>query len=270
MSTRAATGLIDRRRAVTAARHRRRRTMLLALVATAASVVGTWWIASGPLLSVSNVQISGYRQPDQATVARTIQIAARHGTMLRLPTVAVREALSPYPWVADVSVHHNWPRGVDVQIVQATPAAIAITADGRRLVVSDGGRILGEQSDAEANLPRFMVRAGRIGAWLTSPEQRAPFEFLAAMSPGVAGRVQDLRVEGGVVVGRLEDGPELRLGPPRAMWAKGRAVEAVVSAPRLAEPLASAEYLDVSAPKQPTLAGFTTPDTPDDEPSTQG
>ena len=54
----------------------------------------------------------------------------------------------------------------------------------------------------------------------------------------------------------LAGGAELKLGPPRQLWAKGRALEAVLDSPKIAEKLALAGYLDVSAPKQPTLGGF--------------
>ncbi len=255
MSTRAATGLIDRRRAVRHARHRRRRTALLGVVAGSAVVAGVWWLGSGPLLSVTSVEISGYRQADQALIVRTAQIAARHGTMLKLPTVAVREALGRYPWVQDVSVHHNWLRGIDITIVQATPAAVAITGDGRRLVVSRAGRVLGDAGETR-DLPAYRVPSLTVGAWLRGPAQRAPFEFLSAMSAAAGRRVHELRLEHGVVVGRLATGAELKLGPPRQLWAKGRAVEAVLDSPKVAEKLATAGYLDVSAPKQPTLGGL--------------
>jgi POTRA domain-containing FtsQ-type protein len=258
---------MDRRRAVRHARHRRRRTALLGVVAGSAIVAGGWWLGTGPMLSVTSVEISGYRQPDQPTILRTVQIAARHGTMLRLPTVEVRESLARYPWVQDVSVHHNWLRGIDVRIVQATPAAIAVTGDGRRLVVSDAGRVLGEASEV-GGLPTYRVPALTVGAWLRGPAQRAPFEFLRAMSPEAGRRVHDLRLEQGVVIGRLATGADLRLGPPRQLWAKGRAVEAVLGNPRITEKLATAGYLDVSAPKQPTLGGF--PADTSTVPSTEG
>jgi hypothetical protein len=258
---------MDRRRAVRLARVKRRRTALLSLVAGSAVVLGAWWVGTGPMLSVSSVRISGYRQADQAKILRTVQIASRHGTMLRLPTVAVREALAPYPWVQDVSVHHNWLRGLDVRVVQATPAAVALTADGRRLVISDTGRVLGPDM-ANRALPVYRVPSLKVGSWVRGPAQRGPFEFLTAMDPDTARRVRELRYEGGIVLGQIADGPELRLGPPRQLWAKGRAVEAVLGSAKIADKLQAAEYLDVSSPKQPTLGGIPADEQP--TPSTEG
>lgn len=267
MSTRAATGLIDRRRTVRAARHRRRRTALLCVVAGSAAVAGMWWLGNGPLLSVTSVEISGYRQPDQAQLLRVVQIASHDGTMLKLPTVSVRQALERYPWVQEVSVHHSWPRGIDVKIVQATPAAIALTGDGRRLIVSRSGRVLGVDTKNQV-LPTYRTSSVEVGAWLRGPAQRAPFEVVTAMSSATGRRVRDLRLERGVIVGRLDGGPNLILGPPRQLWAKGRAVEAVLANAAIAKKLASAEYLDVSAPHQPMLGGIRVDG--QDAPSTEG
>jgi cell division septal protein FtsQ len=257
VSTRAATGLLDRRRAVVAARHRRRRTALIGVLAAGAAVAGAWWVATGPLLSIGSVNISGYRQPDQARLVETARIAARDGTMLRLPTVSVREALTRFPWVEDVRVHHNWPRGVDIQVLTATPAAIAVTPGGARLVVSDSGRILGPDTSG-LRLPLFRMPAGPVGQPLRGHAQRAPYLFLTAMSPATARRVRDLGLAGGVVTGRIVDGPELRIGPPEALWAKARALEAILAStrPTVVDGLAGAEYLDLSSPAQPTLGGL--------------
>lgn len=264
---RAGTAMIDRRRAVRHARHRRRRTMLLCGVAATATLLGAWWIGTGPVLSLTAVNISGYQQPDQAVVARTVQIAARHGTMLKLPTVAVREALAAYPWVEDVHLSHNWLRSADVTIVQATPVAVALTADGRRILVSSSGRALGVDGRGR-ELPTYRVPNLTIGAWLRGSAERAPFTVLTSMSPVAARRVRDLRLQNGVLVGRLAHGTELKLGPPTELWAKSRALEAVLRGPKIAEDLAVATYLDVSAPKQPTLGGV--PESDAGEASTEG
>lgn len=230
--------------------------MLLVAVAGSAVLTGGWWLSTGPMLAITSVQISGYTQPDQAEMVRTVQIVARRGTMLRLPTVDVREALvARYPWVQDVALHHNWLRGVDVKVTQATPAAVVTTGDGRRLVVSDAGRVLGEDQ-GNRKLPTYALGSLAVGAHLRGSAQRAPFEVLTAMSPDTARRVRDLRLQGGVLVAQIADGPELRLGPPRQLWAKGRSVDAVLGSKSIAAKVAAAEYLDVSSPKQPTLGGI--------------
>ena len=179
----------------------------------------------------------------------------------------MREALERFPWVQEVSVHHTWPRGMDVSIVQATPAAIALTGDGRRLVVSDSGRVLGVDT-TNRDLPTYRAPSLQVGARLRGPAQRAPFQVVTAMSSAAGRRVRDLRFERGVIVGRIEGGPKLILGPPRQLWAKGRAIEAVLTNRAIAKDLVGAEYLDVSAPNQPMVGGL--PADGQDVPSTEG
>jgi cell division septal protein FtsQ len=254
MSTRVSTGLLDRRKTVIARRHQRRRTTLLVAIVVAALLAGGWWIATGPLLRVTQVNISGYSQVDQSRIARTVQIAARSGTMLQLPTVSVREALASSPWVEDVEVHHNWPNAIDVRITQATPIAVAIAEDGSRLLVSESGRVLGE-SDLDAALPTFQIGQAAVGSWLSRPSLVAPFQLITAMDPEVARRVKDLRMEGGLMQARLEDGLEIRLGPPTLAWQKGRAVEAMLTAALANEDLAASQYIDLTVPGKPMLGG---------------
>lgn len=254
MSTRVSTGLLDRRRTVTARRHQRRRTTLLVAIVIAAILAGAWWIATGPLLRVSQVNISGYTQADQSRVTRTVQIAARSGTMLQLPTVAIRRALESSPWVEAVEVHHNWPKAIDVTITPATPTAVAITEEGGRLVVSDSGRVLGE-ADVDSPLPTFQIGQAAIGSWLNGPTLRAPFQVLSAMDPAVATRVKDLRMDGGLMRARLEDGLEIRLGPPTLAWQKGRALEAMLTAAKATKDLAASQYIDLTVPSKPMLGG---------------
>jgi cell division septal protein FtsQ len=254
MSTRVSTGLLDRRKTVIARRHQRRRTTLLVIVVVAALLAGGWWIATGPLLRVSQVNIFGYSQVDQSRIARTVQIAARSGTMLQLPTVAVREALASSPWVEGVEVHHNWPKAIDVRITQATPIAVAIAEDGSRLLISESGRVLGE-SDLDTALPTFQIGQAAVGSWLSRPSLRAPFQLISAMDPEVARRVKDLRMEGGLMRARLEDGLEIRLGPPTLAWQKGRALEAMLTAALATEDLAASQYIDLTVPGKPMLGG---------------
>ncbi len=237
-----------------ARRHQRRRTMLLCAVALSALLSGGWWIATGPLLGISHVNVSGYDNADQARVVRTIQISARSGTMLRLPTVAVREALANSPWVEGVEVHHNWPRGVDVRITQAKPAAVAVTDEGRHVIVATSGRVLAAADDA-TELPTLRVATAPIGGYLTGPARREPFQLLSAMEPSVARKLQDLRVTGQSMSATLADGFEVKLGPPSQGWEKGRALEAMLTATKAQDDFAKHAYIDLTIPSRPMLGG---------------
>lgn len=259
MTTGVSTRLVDRRRAEMAVRHRRRRTILLGAIAGTAVVAGAWWVATGPLMTVSHVSVTGYTQPDQAQVVRAIQAAARDGNALSLPTAEIERALAGAPWVASVEVRHDLPRGLKVHIVENTPRAVALTADGTRYLLSAEGRILAggtAVTPEHANtLPQVHVTAASVGDHLPAGAERAPLTVAVAISPDVSARVRDLRVQGGVLTGRLLSGPQLRFGPPIDLQRKARALDALLADPEAQEVLTQARYVDLSSPERPIADG---------------
>lgn len=256
MTTNISTRLMDRRARFVARRHQRRRTTLLGAVACSAACAGFWWIATGPALTVRHVSISGYTQPDQAAVVEAIQVGAVTGDALHLPVQRIRAALADSPWVEDVAVAHDWPRGVSVRITQATPAAIVTTASGERLLVSGKGRVLGPVGEDPVDLPVMTVDRAAVGESLIGI-RRAPVTLAAALSPDVRGAVRDLRVRAGVLAGRLDaDGTELRFGKLTDLWRKGRALDALLSTPTSQGLVRKAAYVDLSNAERPVLGGL--------------
>jgi len=257
MTSGVSTRLVDRRREVVAARHRRRRTMLLGCVATAAAASGAWWIATGPVMTVSNIAITGYDLPDQAKVIRAVQIASVGADALHVPTAEVERALAGMPWVADVSVSRDLPRGLNVRITKADSGAVAVTDDGRRFIVSRTGRVLQAESGASttAQLPEIRLPKVRVGQWLPAGAGRVALSVAVSVSPDVSARVRDLRVENGVLSGRLSDGPQVRFGQPINLRQKARALDAILASPVAQADLADAEYIDLSAPDRPIMGG---------------
>ncbi len=259
MTTGVSTRLVDRRRAEMAVRHRRRRTVLLGGIAGAALLAGSWWVATGPLMKVSHVSVTGYTQPDQSRVVRAIQVAARNGDAFHLPTVEIERALAAAPWVSSVQVHRDLPRGLKVHIVESTPRVVAIAADGTRYLVSGEGRVLGGGDRVtpahSEDLPQVHVTKATVGDYLPSGAERAPLTVAVAVSPDVSARVRDLRVQGGVLTGRLLSGPEIRFGPPIDLQRKARSLDALLADPKAQEVLATARYVDVSSPERPIADG---------------
>lgn len=247
--------LLDHRRRVRADVHQRRRNVLLGLVVTAAVCAAAWWVATGPPMRVANVAISGYSQADQARVVQAIQVAAAEGDALRLPVQRIRAAVQPMPWVEDVSVAHDWPRGVIVHLTQATPAAVAVV-DGERWLVSTKGRVLDRQEEAVA-LPEVMVPSLTRGEWLRG-ERSAGLRLVLAISPDVRPSVRGLHVNpGGLLVGRLaQNGVELRFGPPTDLWKKGRSLDTLLANTETRQLLNRAEYVDLSTGDAPVFGGI--------------
>jgi len=256
VSDRVSGALLDRRRAVRFARERRRRTIALAVLAGGAVVAGVWWTSTGPLLRMRHVSITGYTRPDQALLIQTVRIAARDGTMTRLPVQRVRAALARFPWVESVDVGHDWPFGMTVHVHQARPAAVVAGAGGASALVSADGRVLGPVEPA-GHLPGIDLGATtlRTGEWLRGTSARAPLGFVRRLPAGLAGRVDRLRLESGVIVGQLAGGPELRLGTPDDLALKARALQALLRTVNPKDQRASA-YVDLSVPDRPALGGL--------------
>ncbi len=259
MTTGVSTRLVDRRRTEMAVRHRRRRTILLGAIAGMAAAAGAWWVATGPFMTVSHVSVTGYTQPDQARVVDAIRVAARDGNALRLPASEIERAVAGAPWVASVDVSRDLPRGLKVHIVESTPRAVAVAADGGRYLLSADGRVLAggaavtpEHADA---LPQMHVTAASVGDHLPAGVERAPLTVAVSVSPDVSARVRDLRVQGGVLTGRLLSGPELRFGPPIDLHRKARALDALLANPDAQKDLAQARYVDLSSAGAPYLDG---------------
>lgn len=258
MSSNVSTRLLDRRRRSVADRYQRRRTVVLGAIAACATGAGVWWIATGPVLQVRHVAISGYREADQAAVVQSVQVAAATGDALHLPVQRIRTALRDAPWVEDVRVRHDWPNGVTVAITPATPAVIAITSGGDRWIVSSHGRVLAQEEEtAQRDLPQMTIDAVSRGQWLKGPQQLAPVRLAAALSKDVRGIVRNLHVQDGVLIGQLATtGTELRFGQLTDLWRKGRSLDALLAAPSTQPTLTKTDYIDLSNAERPVFGGL--------------
>ncbi len=228
---------------------------MLALIVAAAAAAGGWWLLTGPLLAVNNVEVEGYDQPDRAALEAALAAAATRGTVVALPVDDLRAVAVRFPWVGDLVVRRDLPRGLRVEIIMARPAAVAVPERGDPVLVTEGGVVLGP-AGTDRDLPRFRtadVTAPAAGAVITG-EARAALRFAAAAEREVAARLRSLRLERGRLLGRLEAGPRLRLGPPERLPAKARSLAAVLNhLPPETE--RAATYLDLSVPERPALVG---------------
>lgn len=251
---------IARRRNAVRRAHRRR-MVATGAVGVVCAAFG-YWLATGPVLTVSGVTLHDYERSDAAQLEQVLsQAAERGGSLLAPPVGAIRRAALTSPWVKDVVVRRDWPMGLSVEVIPATPAVVARTASGSAVLISEDGRVMGPApADAALGtiaLPRtFTATAGAA----VPPPTRAVVRFMDALDPELAARVTTIGVRGGIVVGQLRDGPQLRLGTPDHMVDKATAVVSVV-AQVSADDLRAAPYLDASVPSRPVLgaAGIDNP-----------
>ncbi|HMM48909.1 MAG TPA: FtsQ-type POTRA domain-containing protein [Miltoncostaeaceae bacterium] len=245
--------LRERRRRVRRAEGRRRRHRLLWALGTLGVVVLAVWALTGPLLAVHGVSVRGYDRADRDRVVAALTGAGESGGMLSPPRARMEQAVAGFPWVEGITVVRHWPRSLGVQVTQARPLAYARGTDGRVVVVSRTGRVL---EDGDGKMPlgwlALSESAPAVGARLDAG-QTAALGFLAALEPAQAAAIADLQVtQDGLLMARVVDGPQLRLGHPTRLAAKATAALLVLSA-LSADERARADYIDLSVPEHPAV-----------------
>lgn len=244
--------LQQRRRSIVRARGRRRRSWVLTALGVAAGLVVLYWVATGPLLAVHQVDVRGYARDDSADLVRALEDAAGEGTVIVPATAQLRRVAERFPWVESISVSRTWPRGLRVDVVQARPVAV-VSFGAQAALVSASGRVLGPVTGGE-RLGVVRLRAAAPEAGGSLPEiERAVLPLLANLPAKLGARIEDLQVDrSGVVTAALADGPPLRLGRAERMAAKATALRLMV-ADVPARELALAAYIDLSVPENPAL-----------------
>lgn len=250
--TRPHPAVVERRRAVARAQGRRRRSGALLVLGTLAVAAVLWWIATGPLVAVHGVSVSGYDRSDRGALTKALETAAEEGTVLSPASGAMAAAAREFPWVDSISVARSWPRSLSVRVVPATPVAVAAFED-QAVLVSAAGRVLGIK-DGTSGLGWLKLSEAPPAAGGTLPAgARAELAFMAAAAPDVARRIRRLHPAGdGTIVGSLTGGPELRLGAPERMPAKAQSLGLLLAA-LSAEEESTASYIDLTIPENPAL-----------------
>lgn len=226
------------------------------------------WIVSGPLLGISTVTVQGYTGKQQAAVQQTAELVAGTGSMVRLPRGDMRRALTRFPGVLDASIERDGLRSISVEVEMGDPVAVLSLASGQRYLLSPSGQVMGA-AEGTAGLPVIRVASYPPGGVLAEPGQRAALTFIGWLPPEYAGRLRNVRGEGGRLFATLANGLELRIGPPTDLAEKAQALVAVLSQAD-PEALSAAAYLDISNPGRPMLGSKVVPLTDEGGTSTTG
>ena len=226
------------------------------------------WIVSGPLLGISTVAVQGYTGKQQAAVQQTAELVAGTGSMVRLPRGDMRRALTRFPGVVDAAIERDGLRSISVEVEMGDPVAVLSLASGQRYLLSPSGQVMGA-AEGTAGLPVIRVASYPPGGVLAEPGQRAALTFIGWLPPEYAGRLRNVRGEGGRLFATLANGLELRIGPPTDLAEKAQALVAVLSQAD-PEALSAAAYLDISNPGRPMLGSKVVPLTDEGGTSTTG
>ena len=221
-----------------------------AVAAVAVLLAGGWlWVRDSALARVKDVTVTGATTSDEARIRSALERAARDMSTLHVREQALHDAVAPYPSVAGLRVHTDFPHEMDIEVLEHRPVA-AIEVDGRRTPVSADGLVLNgvRVDEALPAIRRTRLPAGRVDDART----RAALAIAASAPEPLLERSQRLSYGPDGLTIDLRNGPPLVFGTSDDVAAKWAAAARV-----LAEPSAAgATYLDLRAPGRVAAGGL--------------
>jgi cell division protein FtsQ len=237
----------ERRVAVVRAQGRRRLRVLVAAATAIGVAVAAWLAVTSTLLDVDRIVVRGTAAvPDD--VVRSAAGVEPGDALLLVDLGAVEQRVEAVPAVLDARAQRDLPDGLRIAVVEREPTAWANRGDGTVAIFDATGRVIAEApADAHPPLPEIGGLPRLPAAGRTSAGAATATGVLADLPAELRARVVTTVVFGGVVTLGLDDGVEVRLGPPRSVAAKARTAVAVLAALG-GTPVA---YVDVRVPSAP-------------------
>lgn len=255
--------LIERRQSVAEDNAKRNMWRLLKFLTLVVVAGGLVWLVFSPWLSVSRVDTTGIESSQANTILVDHRVVA--GTpMIQVDPGGVERALLEDPWIAEARVGRSWPNVVSVDIIERTPLAWTLTADGwmRRAV---DGVALSSAAEPESGMARIEMAELAEVAVASTPDMVGALEFIAALPETLRADTVVTLIDGEIWA--TVEGFQTRLGRAIDMREKGIALTAL-----LEENLVPGSVLVLIAPTNPAVLtpgrNTTTADEDDDEPVT--
>lgn len=233
-----------RRVAVTREQGRRRLRVVVTFgIAVALAALG-WMVLHSPFLDVDHVDVIGARNATAGEVRRAARVARGEATLF-VNLHAVTDRVEALPWVKQASVARVMPGRIRVVVVERTPTGWIRRSRDQVEVVDASGRVIAWTDKIPEHVPELRgVRGAAAGEWIrTRVAARVP----AQLPKALVERTVLETVHNGEVTLTLSSGPEVRLGPPDLLHAKGAAALAVID--QLGEE--TVQYVDVRVPGVP-------------------
>lgn len=236
--------LVERRQTVAEDNAKRNMWRLLKFLAFVVVMGGLVWLVFSPWLSVSRVDTNGVESSQANTILADHRVVA--GTpMIQVDPGGVEESLLEDPWIAEATVGRRWPNVVTVDIIERTPVAWTLTADGwmRRAV---DGVALSSADEPDSGMARIEMPDLAEVAVATTPDMVGALEFVGALADPLRADTVVTLIDGEIWA--TVDGFQTRLGRAVDMREKGVALTAL-----LEENLAPGSVLVLIAPTNPAV-----------------
>jgi cell division protein FtsQ len=219
-----------------------------ALVLLVVALVG---LSYTPLFSINRVDVDGAAEttPD---VLQSVIDSAKGSSMVWVDLTSLRHRLEADPWVRKVRVSRDWPRTVNIEIVERRPVASFAGPDGQVRVVDGDGRVLAVLSGVPVDYPFMAVDAPNVDAGGDAPPAVLAGVAVAKVLPDeLRSRVKQLDVtaSGEVTIELLPSGTVV-IGPPTELRDKLVTLLTVLHKCGADTPPAT---LDLQVPSKPSL-----------------
>jgi cell division protein FtsQ len=229
-----------------------------ACVGVLALLGGAWlWLRDSSLVAVRQVDVTGMSGEQAPRVRAALEQAAQDMTTLHVRTGQLRTAVAPFPAVASIEAHADFPHRLRV-IVHEHVAVGAVGSGSDRIAVAADGTLL--RGTGTARLALIDVRAAPAGDTVSDRRARSAIALLAAAPAPLRAKVTRVFFGPRGLTAPLANGPVLYFGGGERLRAKWTAAARVLAD----RSSAGATYLDLRLPERPAAGGLEAP--PQQEP----
>lgn len=175
-----------------------RRRVLLTAGAVALVVLVGWGLGSlwnAPIFTVDTIAVVGNRHLSVSQV-RGLAAVPEGTTLLKLPKAAIEARLTRNAWIADASVHRDFPHAVRIEVTERTPVAI-VDAGGTAVWLIDASGIWLSPHSAESTSALPVIRdvenlKPAAGARADSKELLNALAIVGALSHELGSKVRSV------------------------------------------------------------------------------
>jgi cell division septal protein FtsQ len=212
-------------------------------------IVFVMGVLASPLFAIRNVGFEGVVYTSPATVEKVTNVL-KGASVFTVDTAKAREQLLKDPWVSEVRITTDFPRGALVEIAERVPVVWYLGADQKARVVDARGQVITVLTGWPTKYLQVRGQGPSLEAGAVADDVfRAAAQLVLALPSEIRPKVKALDLTGGGELSMiLKGGTVVRFGPPSDLKDK---LVAVVVLFRRQDP-ATLAVVDVST-GEPTI-----------------
>lgn len=230
----------------------RSRVRILISAALVVSVIAAWLVVpASKVFNIRHVEVSGTRSIDDLDIREKVDSLLRSQTIYTVDEEKLVKRLESLPFVKSVELERHIPGGLQINITEYRPLALAY-GQGDFWLVSHDGRVLAK-ADGKAwrqRIPTVELEGDRKIKPGVRLDDEPALKLLDELPKSSTLQFDTIRTDQYRLEATLLDGTEVRFGRPDLLLLKVVALERVLElSARHGEDLL---YVDVSVPARPT------------------